>query len=247
MSKSVLLNSSLAKKYWMALTGLFLCLFLVGHLLGNLQLMASGLEARTAFNEYALFMTSFPLVKLLSYLTYFSILFHAIDGFLLARQNYKARPQKYVHNKPGANSNWASRNMALLGSVMLAFIIVHMGQFWFRMHFGDIPTQMIEGVEHKDLYTVVILFFQNESLGLVWTLVYAVCMVVIAVHLAHGFQSAFQSLGLRHPKYTPLIKKAGLAFAVLIPIGFAIIPLFIHFMMDPLHPSMVQDAIQSHP
>lgn len=230
----------------MALTGLFLCLFLVGHLLGNLQLMVSGEEARTAFNEYALFMTTFPLVKILSYLTYFSILFHAVDGFLLAWQNMKARPQKYAHNKPGTNSSWASRKMALLGSVLLAFIIVHMGQFWFRMHFGDIPTQMIEGVEHKDLYTVVICFFQNGSLGLVWTLIYAACMVVIALHLSHGFQSAFQSLGLRHPKYTPLIRKAGLAFAVLVPLGFAIIPLFIHFMMDPLNPSALGDVLPTH-
>ena len=113
MSKSVLLKSSLAKKYWMALTGLFLCLFLVGHLLGNLQLFQDGEEGRRAFNEYGYFMTHNIFIKLLSYLTYLSILFHAIDGFLLAYQNAKARPIGYVANKPSANSSFASRNMAL--------------------------------------------------------------------------------------------------------------------------------------
>lgn len=237
MSKSVLLNSSLAKKYWMALTGLFLCLFLVGHLLGNLQLLGSAEEARLAFNEYALFMTTFPLVKILSYLTYFSILFHSVDGILLAVQNRKARPQKYKYNKPGTNSSWASRNMALLGSILLAFIIMHMSQFWYRMHFGEMPMQLVaDGEPLKDLYSVTVLFFQNGITGLIWTLLYVVCMLVIAVHLFHGFQSAFQSLGLRHPKYTPIIKKVGMAFALLIPIGFAIIPLYLHFMLDPIHP-----------
>ena len=92
MSKSVLLNSSIAKKYWLALTGLFLCLFLAGHLAGNLQLFIPGEAGRLQFNEYALFMTTNPAVKVLSYVTYFSILFHAIDGILLTVQNRKARP-----------------------------------------------------------------------------------------------------------------------------------------------------------
>ena len=105
MSKSVLLTSSLAKKYWMALTGLFLCLFLVGHLVGNLQLlMPFGKEAAIQFNAYAKFMTTNPLIKIMSYLTYFSILFHAIDGFLLVYQNRKARPVKYQMYDPSKNS-----------------------------------------------------------------------------------------------------------------------------------------------
>ena len=98
MAKSAFLKSSIAKKYWMALTGLFLCLFLVGHLIGNLQLIyADALQ----FNQYALFMTTNPAIKIASYLTYFSILFHAIDGIVLTIQNQKARPVKYVMNKAG--------------------------------------------------------------------------------------------------------------------------------------------------
>ena len=141
MSQSGILKSSLVKKYWMAATGLFLCLFLAGHLAGNLQLFMMGIEGKTQFNEYALFMTTNPAVKVLSWVTYLSILFHAIDGIYLAVQNRKARPVKYAYNKPGENSGWASRNMTLLGTVLLVFIIVHMQNFWYQMHFGDIPMQ----------------------------------------------------------------------------------------------------------
>ena len=97
MSKSAILRSSIAKKYWMALTGLFLCTFLIGHLAGNLQLIFKvGEEGRRAFNEYAYFMQHNIFIKILSYVTYLSILFHAIDGLMLAVQNKKARPVKYA-------------------------------------------------------------------------------------------------------------------------------------------------------
>jgi succinate dehydrogenase / fumarate reductase cytochrome b subunit len=98
MAKSALIKSSIAKKYWMALTGLFLCLFLTGHLAGNLQLLIP--DNAAAFNQYALFMTTNPAVKLLSYLTYISIIFHAVDGIMLAIQNKKARPIAYAKNNP---------------------------------------------------------------------------------------------------------------------------------------------------
>ncbi|KOS06967.1 succinate dehydrogenase [Flavobacterium akiainvivens] len=144
MAKSALLKSSLAKKYWMALTGLFLCLFLVGHLLGNLQLLSTGEFAALHFNQYALFMTTNPAVKALSYLTYISIIFHAVDGIMLTIQNKKARPVAYVMNKPQKNTIWASRNMAVLGTVILVFIVTHMISFWARMHYdANMPVQTI--------------------------------------------------------------------------------------------------------
>ena len=145
MAKSAFLKSSIAKKYWMALTGLFLCLFLVGHLLGNLQLLAGDtIEAALQFNKYALFMTTNPAVKLLSYLTYISIIFHAIDGIYLAIQNKKARPVGYAMNNPSKNSSFSSRNMAVLGTVILVFIVTHMVNFWAVMHFDkNMPLQTI--------------------------------------------------------------------------------------------------------
>lgn len=221
MSKSALIKSSLAKKYWMSATGLFLCTFLIGHLVGNLQLLLPPDEALVVFNEYARFMTTNPLIKILSYLTYFSILFHAVDGILLVIQNKKARPVQYAYNKASANSSWASRNMGLLGAVVLFFIIVHMRSFWYEMHFGSIALD-VNG--NKDLYTITTAAFQE----LWYVVMYVLCMIAIAFHLSHGFASAFQSIGANHAKYTPVIKKVGAAFGILIPLAFAIIPVFLY-------------------
>lgn len=225
MSKSVLLQSSIAKKYWMALTGLFLCLFLVGHLLGNLQLLLPVSEASDSFNLYAKFMTTNPVVKILSYITYFSILFHIVDGILITIQNKKARPVAYAFNKPSANSSWTSRNMGVLGTVLLFFLIVHMRSFWYEMHFGEMPITIIDGQEFKDLYLITTQAFEQ----LWYVIFYVVCMVAVAFHLSHGFSSAFQTLGANHPKYNQLVKKIGFAFGIIIPAAFAIIPLAIYF------------------
>lgn len=141
MSIKNVISSSIIKKVWMALTGLFLCTFLVGHLAGNMQLiMKTGEEGRRAFNEYAYFMAHNPFIKALSYFTYFSIIFHAIQGFYLTYQNKKARPQGYAYSKPGANSSLPSRYMAVLGTVILVFIVTHMANFWWRAKISeDIP------------------------------------------------------------------------------------------------------------
>lgn len=282
MAQSALLKSSIAKKYWMALTGLFLCLFLVGHLAGNLQLIFGD---ALQFNQYALFMTSNPAVKLLSYLTYFSILFHAVDGIMLTIQNKKARPVAYAKSNPAANSGFASRNMAVLGTLILVFIVTHMVNFWAKMHFDkNMPIQIITveamgqkqdlyvttngsympvqsvgknyeeatqnghqiyidnqkefyntqvklkvGEGYKDLHKITFAFFQHPKTGLIATILYVLAMGVLAFHLWHGFQSAFQSLGVNN-KFTPAIKTFGKLFAVIVPLLFAIIPLYIHFV-----------------
>lgn len=290
MAKSALLKSSIAKKYWMALTGLFLCLFLAGHLAGNLQLIFG---TNQQFNEYALFMTTNPAVKLLSYVTYISIIFHAVDGFLLTVQNKKARPIAYAKNSPAANSSFSSRNMAILGTVVLVFMATHMVNFWAKMHFdknmplmtksfttpngeekklyvGTVSGQFfdVDQVEaagqekdslaqnmmmpkqfviknrtelyykqvdikaadlYKDLHKLTFDFFKDAKYGLWFTIGYVIAMLALGFHLWHGFASAFQSLGLNNPKFNAGIKFFGKAFAVLVPLLFAIIPLYIHF------------------
>ncbi len=214
-----LFGSSLARKYWMALTGLFLCTFLIVHLAGNLTLLG-GDEAQQTFNEYSKFMTTFPLIKVVSYLLYASILLHAIDGIVLARQNAAARPTKYVKNNAAANSGWASRNMALLGIITLLFIIIHMRSFWYEMHFGEMP--MENGI--KDLYTITVAAFQQ----LWYTAFYVIAMIALGFHLWHGFSSAFQTMGWSHPQYNKIINGVGKFFAVAVPAAFAIIPVFIY-------------------
>jgi len=124
----------------MALTGLFLCLFLVAHLFGNLQLiLVTGVEGKRAFNEYTYFMGHNPLIKTMSYVTYLSILFHAIDGIVLTVQNRRARPVRYVYEKPNTNSKWYTRNMAILGSLLLVFIVLHMQNFWWKVKHSSQP------------------------------------------------------------------------------------------------------------
>jgi succinate dehydrogenase / fumarate reductase, cytochrome b subunit len=227
MAKSVLIKSSIGKKYWMALTGLFLISFLTIHLLGNFQLLKN--DGGDAFNVYAKFMTTFLPIKIVSYLLYGSILFHAIDGFLLAYQNRKARPVRYAMEKGGANSGWHSRSMALLGTLILIFIVTHMAQFWAQMKFGFVREVPIEGEMYKDLYTLVALAYsKTDPMGIFWTIAYVFSMVVLAFHLWHGYSSAFQTLGIRHKKFQFPIKLTSYVVAFGIPLGFAIIPIIMY-------------------
>lgn len=230
MAQSGILSSSLAKKYAMAATGLFLCLFLVGHLAGNLQLFTAASDGGRQFNEYARFMTTFPAVKVLSYLTYFSVLFHLVDGIVLSLRNRKARPVRYAMERPSTNAGWSSRHMMLLGTIILVFLVTHMQNFWWQMHFGALPMQELEdGSQVKDLYSVVAAFFHP---GNGWAMpalaLYVLGQFALGFHLWHGFSSGFQSVGLRHARYTPLLQGLGKAFSVVVPALFALIVLYLY-------------------
>lgn len=214
--------NSLVKKWLMALTGLFLCVFLVVHLLGNLQLFIPGEEGREAFNGYSKFMTSNPLIKTVSYLLYASIILHAAVSLILTAQNRKARPVRYAKSTPSANSTWSSRNMGILGTVILIFIVIHMKSFWYEMHWGGLP---MDPWGHKDLYTITVAAFKEGW----YVALYVFSMAAIAFHLVHGFASAFQTLGLRNKKYYPFINGFGWFFALSISAAFAAIPLYIYF------------------
>lgn len=221
-----LLTSSIGQKLVMSLTGLFLCSFLLIHLVGNLQLLYN--DGGQAFNKYAYFMTNNPVIKTVSYGLYAFILLHAIQGFLLAFKNKKAKGSKYAV-RTNSNGSWASKNMALLGTLVLFFILIHMGDFWWNMKMDRLAYVSYDGgVEVKDLYAKVYATFN------VWwlVLIYLVGLLALAVHLLHGFSSAFQTLGLRHKKYTPIIKFVGYIFSILIPIGFAIIPIAVFFSQN---------------
>ena len=215
----------------MALAGLFLCLFLVGHLLGNMQLFIPGEAGKLQFNAYAHFMTHFLPVKILSYLTYFSIIFHSIDGLALTIQNRAARPQGYAYSRPDKNTIWSARNMGILGTILLVYIILHMGDFWVKMHWGDLGN---DSAGNRDLYTPVVLSFQQWW----FTLLYVLAMFAVGFHLFHGFASGFQSLGIRHPKYTPFIQKLGMGFAVVVPFLFASICVYL-YVVSNFYPDII--------
>jgi succinate dehydrogenase / fumarate reductase cytochrome b subunit len=217
------LNSTIGRKWIMALTGLFLILFLTGHVTGNLQLFYN--DGGESFNIYAKFMTSNLAVKTLSYLTYISVIGHVIYSIILTRRNQSARPIGYAVSAGDTNSTFSSRNMGILGTIILVFLAGHMYAFWYQMHWGDIPTVTYDGIEYKDLYTVVLTAFQQWWLVL-W---YVIAMVFLAFHLSHGFASAFQSMGWNHPKYSPAIRTVGLAYCIIVPVLFAAMPVYIYF------------------
>ncbi len=216
------LTSSIGKKVVMSLTGLFLIVFLLIHLLGNLQLVLAP-DGGQAFNEYAYFMTHNPIIKFASYGLYTFILIHAIQGILLAYYNRKARgDQRYavkVDRTSGASKS--SIYMGSLGTIILVFIVIHMIQFWLQMKLGNTAMVTYDEEPVKDLYTLVAGVFENIG----FVIFYVAAMIFIAFHLWHGFQSAWQTLGLNHKKYTPLIKAVGYTYSVLIPLGFAVIPI----------------------
>ena len=223
---SKFITSSIGQKLIMSLTGLFLVLFLVVHLVGNLSLLLN--DGGKSFNLYADFMVHNPFIKATSYGLYFFILLHAVQGILLKIKNNKARGSKYgAKNK--SSVGFASNNMALLGILIFAFLCIHMGDFWFKMKFSEafggegIPPVNIDGEMVKDIYSKVVFSFSQ-----LWiVIVYLIGLVALFFHLWHGFESAFQTLGWNHKKYTPIIKAIGKGYSILIPLGFAVLPLYI--------------------
>ena len=214
-------NSTIFRKTLAGLTGLFLVLFLLGHLLGNLQLFIPGEDGQKQFNEYALFMTTNPAVKILSVLTYSSIILHTILTLFLVFQSSNARDVKYLQSSGNANSTWGSKNMAVLGTLILVFIVIHMKSFWYEMHFGVIG---LDPWGNKDLHTVTVTAF-NE---LWYVLFYVLSMVVLAIHLKHGVESVFQTLGIKTRRYVSLIHKVAYGFALIVPAAFASIPIYLY-------------------
>ena len=218
-------TSSLGQKYVMGLTGLFLISFLIVHLSGNLQLLAD--DEGESFNLYAAFMSHNTIIRIISIGLYTFIILHAIQGIILAIQNRKSKGTKYRKGEP-AGATWAAKNMALLGVLIFAFLCIHMGDFWWKMRFTD-DLAMVTYPGHidpvEDIYSHVHIKFQE-----LWiVIVYVIGVIALAFHLIHGFQSAFQSLGINHKKYTPLIKGIGVIFSILVCAGFALIPLYDYF------------------
>lgn len=198
----------------MAITGLFLISFLVVHLSGNLLLFKA--DGGKAFNEYARFMSTNPIIRTMEIVLFAGFIFHIIDGILLTVQNRKARPVKYAVQKPSPNSNWPARNMGISGSIILIFLVVHLKSFFVEHRFLGNETPMDKLVKEA--------FSDPFYAGF-----YVIAMVLLGLHLSHGFKSAFQSLGLRHSSYFNIIKYIGIIFSIVVPAAFASMPIYFYF------------------
>lgn len=213
-------SSSIGRKIIMAITGLFLCSFLVVHLVGNLQLFHN--DNGAAFNAYSEFMSHNTVIRTMEIVLVLGFVFHIYQGLSLAAKNRAARSTSYVSNHIEQNSNWYSRSMALLGTLVLFFLIVHLYNFLGSLRFTDNP---VDAAGNEDAYALVVKAFHNPF----YVILYVVSLVALCYHLIHGFQSAFQTLGLNHRKYTPAIKVLGFAFSVIVCAGFAAMPIYFYF------------------
>lgn len=217
-------KSSVGRKILMALSGFFLLLFLFQHFIINLLSVFSA----DAFNNVSLFMGTNPIVQfIVQPILVFGIIFHLIMGITLELKNKSARPIQYAMNKPSENASWMSRNMIVTGIMVMLFLGLHFYDFWIP----EIKTKYIEanmsglnengGLRfHEELLHK---FSDPIRIGL-----YVLSFVFLSLHLTHGFQSAFQSVGFNHKKYTPCVKTLGKLYAIGIPLGFILIALY-HF------------------
>jgi succinate dehydrogenase / fumarate reductase cytochrome b subunit len=219
---SGILNSSIGRKIAMALSAFFLMFFLLQHFVINITSVFSP----DTFNEISHFMGTNPLIQfVLQPVLIFGVVFHFVMGFILEIKNKKANGISYAKNNGGANSSWMSRNMIWSGVAILAFIILHFIDFWFP----EINTKFIEG-DWSGLHDGEFRYFhelQEKFLSPVRVGAYVVAFIFLALHLLHGFTSAFQSMGVTAGRKKTLTN-IGKAYSILIPLGFIFIAIYHH-------------------
>jgi succinate dehydrogenase / fumarate reductase cytochrome b subunit len=219
MANSTFLKSSIAKKVAMALSGLFLISFLSLHFFINF----TSIFSEEVFNMMSHFMGYNPIIQfVMQPILVAGVVFHFVMGMVLELKNRSSRPVSYANYNGAANSSWVSRNMIVSGLVVLAFLGLHFYDFWVHeitykyVNVNEInPTRYYEELNHK---------FESP----VRTGLYSLAFVLLSMHLWHGFNSSFQSVGFNN-KYSKALHKLGYAFAIVVPFGFIVIALFHHF------------------
>ncbi len=209
----------------MSLAGLFLIVFLVVHLSINLSLIFS--DSREFFNRAAHFMSSNVLIKIIEMVLFGGLILHMFYGFYLQLKNWIARGRGYsVGNY--SQTSFFSKFMIHTAVVITVFLVIHLSDFYFKTKiFGEVPEVFYNGKSYHDLGILVIEKFKIPG----FVIFYIACLLFLAFHLFHGFWSAFQTLGLDHKVYTPVIKVIGILYTVIITAGFILIPVYIYFIM----------------
>ena len=211
-------HSSIGKKQIVAVTGLLLILFVVGHLAGNL-FMYGGPEV---FNGYADFLNKLhPTLYLIESALAIIFIVHLYVTAVLVWENVQARGKGYAVHKPVGKRSWATRLMPYTGTVVLAFVIWHLLDFTFADHAG--PRSVMPDGRHGGLYAIVYNSFSNP----LHSFLYILAMIAVGLHLAHGIQSFFQTFGFNHPRYTPMISEVSNVLALLITFAYSSIPVYV--------------------
>ena len=221
-------SSSIGKKLVMAITGLFLIQFLLVHLVGNFPLLLH--DNGEAFNAYAHFMKETKIIVVSEVVLFAGFLFHIVQGIQLVFANKAAREQGYAVPHKNKKINPLSKYMGPFGVVILVFLIWHLMEFFSFKYFRPEALDMIKYGEEEipDLYKQVRQEFKGTA-GLIHIIAYGISMIVIGFHLNHGFQSAFQSIGWKHKRYTPIVEKIGAAYSIIVPALFVMVPVVIYF------------------
>ncbi|RKN79680.1 succinate dehydrogenase cytochrome b subunit [Ulvibacterium marinum] len=213
------------RKTIIALTGLFLCIFLIVHLSANSILVLPEEMARGLYNSYSTTLRESPLIKIVAYVLYLSIVLHVIYALLIVLNNRKAKSKRYLLNRNRENSSWTSQNMGLLGIMILLFIVVHLANFWARIKLGLGENVALDANGHVDVYEVTYSLFRN----IYYVVFYTILMIPLGLHLNHGLKSAFKTLGFYHKKGLRVLAKISLVYAAVMAVGFGLIP-FIVFL-----------------
>jgi succinate dehydrogenase / fumarate reductase cytochrome b subunit len=210
------LLSSVGKKTVMASTGLFLCVFLIEHIYGNVLLYAN--DGGAAFNEYSHSACHNLIIRIIEIFLFAAIIIHVWQALVITRDNAKARPINYAVPTSHAGSSWFSRNMGITGSIVLFFIVIHLYNFF-------LPYRITSMEDNVTLAMMVKAAFQNP----LYAGLYVIGVTFLFFHLSHGFRSAFHTLGLNNKKYTPVWKAVGTGFAWLMWLGFISFPILFYF------------------
>lgn len=220
MSKFI--NSSIGKKFFMSITGFFLMMFLMVHLTINLFLIFD--DTGELFNLGANFMVTNPIIKIVEPVLAIGFILHMVYAAILTLSNMRARPIGYSRFNQKKSSTWASRNMFVLGSLILAFLVLHIFNFYWKIKIEhSIGSVVYDGVEMHDTYTLVAGLFKAS---VSYCIIYIVGAIFLGIHLTHGFWSAFQTIGWSNDIWRKRIELVGKLFAFIITAGFSIIPLY---------------------
>lgn len=210
------LNSSIGKKFVMAVTGICLIIFLIIHLINNLT-MFGGPEL---FNAVVKNLDAIkPIVRVIEAILVLIFIFHIFNGVRLWYENKKAKPVGYKINGSSQNSDFTSRTMVITGSIIFIFLVIHLRTFWVSFNLGH-PL-----AEEHQYFELVAAAFSDW----IYSILYIAAMIILGLHLNHGFQSAFQTFGWNNSKFFPIIKKLGLIYTLIMVIGFASIPIYFLF------------------
>ena len=204
------------RKTFLALTGLFICFFLLAHLGANFLLLLPPEKARILYNSYSATLRGNLFISVIAYINYACILFHIFYAIVITRANRAAKNIKYAVNKSNENSSWTSQNMLFLGALIFCFIVIHMTNFWYKVKFLH---------QEDDLYQMVVDLFHQP----VYLAIYVLAAIPLGLHLSHAVKSAFKTLGLYHKKYIKWIADLSVIYAAITGLGFAIIPIVLYF------------------